>query len=486
MRKAIIIMTAALLVAACSGDKETKVNYKLYLDWPERQLPDFSTLGEPDITGIKNNLDLVGIDETLNHYAVLFETTLKVKTEEDYTFKITTDDGSKLYIDGELLIDNDGAHGPITKTATTRLTKGRHDLCLEYFDNDKGQSINFLYSTPTMAWRELNDHIMRDEDKASDRAGFVKPQIKETLKRYKEWKGTDETLVFPVVTDVHTAGRFSYKHISHAVKAAEAFGSDFMVNLGDIGLNAYPATESSEYARQIIRNTRERMDEYDGVWLYTPGNHDWDAGEGNFLTESELNETFQKPWQERAGADLHLIPGKTYGWYDVKGFRVIFLNSQGTGTQGGHYYLFDDAQVEWLQGLLDSTPERMPVIVLTHYMPHPLGRWTTTAPTEEALWSNSRLMGVLSGFAAKGTLVGLFTGDAHVNMYTREDGVNYFISQGYGWVVPDLMLPGTRHAFFDYKDSLCIDMIAVKPGKREVHTFRIGAGGKDYDSSFSY
>ena len=53
-------------------------------------------------------------------------------------------------------------------------------------------------------------------------------------------------------------------------------------------------------------------------------------------------------------------------------------------------------------------------------------------------------------------------------------------------MVPDLMLPTNHPAFFDYKNTLCIDVVAVKPAKREVHTFRIGAGGAEYDCVFSY
>ena len=488
-KKLIILLAALLVLTACSSfKKEPVVNYKLYLDWPERQLPDFSTLGEPDVTGVKNNLDLVDIDETLNHYAALFETRFKVKKEEEYTFKISSDDGTKFYIDGELLIDNDGAHGPITKVASKILTKGKHAFRLEYFDNDKGQSVNFLYCTPTIGWRELNNTLLDKERKLTDKDYFVKPQVKEAYGRFASWKGDDVTLVFPIVTDVHTCGRFTYKHIGHAVTAAGIFGADFMVNLGDIGLNAYPATENAAYASEIVAETRAQMDKYDGVWIYTPGNHDWDAGEGNFNSEEYLSETFQKPWQDKAGENLHLTPGKTYGWYDVpgKGVRVIFLNSQGTGTQSGSYYLFDEPQMQWLETLLDSTPVDMPVIVMAHYMPHPMGRWTNSNPSEETLSSNRRMMDILEAFAGKGTLVGLITGDAHVEMYTKENGVNYFISQGYGWGVPDLMLPGTTHAFFDYKTNLCIDVVAVKPAKREVHTFRIGAGGKEYDCVFSY
>ena len=481
LKKAFLAASLALLLAACATEKEPVVNYKLWLDWPERKLPDFSTLGEPDKVGVKNNFDLNDIDETLNHYALLLETTLKVKTEEEYTFKASTDDGSKLYIDGELLYDNDGAHGPITKIASKTLSKGKHDLRLEYFDCDKGQSINFLYKTPTIPWREINDKLYEKEDKATDKDDFVKPQIKEALARFNAWKGDDEVMSFPIVTDVHTAGRFTYKHIGHAAKVAKAFGCDFIENFGDIGLNAYPATENSAYAKEIVDNVQAQMLKYDGVWLYTPGNHDWDAGEGKYFTDNDLSGFFQKPWQEKAGENLHLTPGKTYGWYDVpgKGIRVIFLNSQGTGTQNGSYYLFDDEQMVWFQALLDSTPTDMPVLVTAHYMPHPQGRWTISPPTVEAVESNERIMGILSGFAAKGTLIGMVTGDSHFNMYDN-------VSQGYGWVVPDIMMPGTTHAFFDYTTNLCIDVLAVKPSKREVHTFRVGAGGEEYDCMFTY
>lgn len=487
LKKSILAAALALILASCGSEKEPVVNYKLYLDWPERQLPDFSTLGEPDIVGVKNNFDLVDIDETLNHYALLLETTLKVKNEEEYTFKVSTDDGSKFYVDGELQYDNDGAHGPITKIVTKTLTKGKHSLRMEYFDFDKGQSINFLYKTPTTEWRELNNTLLDKERKLTDKSGFVKPQIDEAYKRFAAWKGDDEVMLFPIVTDVHTCGRFTYKHIGHAVTAAKVFGADFIANLGDIGLNAYPATENKAYAKEIVDNTRAQMDKYDGIWLYTPGNHDWDAGEGDLFTDEDLNEFFQNPWKERAGDSYHLVPGKTYGWYDVPGknVRVVFLNSQGTGTVGS-YYIFDDAQMEWFQGLLDSTPADLPVLVMAHYMPHPIGRWTNVATKEDTKASNERIMAVLSDFAKRGTLIGMFCGDSHANAAVKEDGVNYYISQGYGWVVPDLMVPGTIHAFYDYKTNMCVDVVAVKTAKREVHTFRIGAGGEEYDSVFDY
>ena len=489
LRKSFIALVAAVVVASCTC--APKVEYKIWHDWPERYLPDFSTLGEPDIQGVKTNIDLMEIDDTRNHFAVLFETRLKVQKEEEYTFKVSSDDGTKLYVDGDMIIVNDGAHGPILKTAVKTLGKGTHDIRLEFFDYDKGQSLTFTYFTPTIPEREINDRLKQQQDRLTNRHGFVKPQVREAYQRFAAWKGDDVTLVYPILTDVHTAERFSYKHIGYARWAAKKFGADFMANLGDIGLNAYPATLDSREADKIVAHVREEMDRYDGMWIYAPGNQDWDAGEGRFNSEEFLSETFQKPWEKRAGGNLHLTPGKVYGYYDIpeKQFRIIFLNSEGSGTQGGFYYYFDDPQLEWLQGVLDATPAETNVIVMAHYMPHPMGRWTTSASKPDILRldQDEKLMDLLADYKAKGgRLVGMITGDSHNNDYAEYKGVNYFISQGYGWVVPDLMLPTNRHAFFDYTESLCIDVIAVKPEKREVHTFRIGAGGADFDYEFKY
>ena len=86
MRKLTTILAAALLLAACTSEKEVKVNYKLWFNWNERQLPtDFSALGEPDMQGTLRNFDLIGIPDTLDHVTAYFEGDLKVVTPEEYS-----------------------------------------------------------------------------------------------------------------------------------------------------------------------------------------------------------------------------------------------------------------------------------------------------------------------------------------------------------------------------------------------------------------
>ena len=95
------------------------------------QMPDFGAL-TPIYTFITANLDVPireytkgfptpGMQTVVENFAVRFRGVLAVDTPGLYTFWLLSDDGSKLYIDDTLVIDNDGIHG-ITRN------KGRKDL----------------------------------------------------------------------------------------------------------------------------------------------------------------------------------------------------------------------------------------------------------------------------------------------------------------------------------------------------------------------
>ncbi len=50
-----------------------------------------------------------------------------------YTFRLTSDDGAKIWIDDKLLIDNDGNHQTVAKEAPMELKAGSHTVTLDYF-----------------------------------------------------------------------------------------------------------------------------------------------------------------------------------------------------------------------------------------------------------------------------------------------------------------------------------------------------------------
>jgi glucose/arabinose dehydrogenase len=73
---------------------------------------------------------------------------LVVPTAGTYTFRLVSDDGSKLFIDDTLVIDHDGLHGADPKDGTAELTAGVHPLRVEHFERDGGQQLTLAWQPP--------------------------------------------------------------------------------------------------------------------------------------------------------------------------------------------------------------------------------------------------------------------------------------------------------------------------------------------------
>ncbi len=110
------------------------------------QLPDFETL-TPFHTWMVANIDVpatryeqgfpaLGVD-VLEDFGIRLRGQLKIETAGDYNFKIQSDDGAQLYINGELIVDHDGLHDFISKYGSATLAAGYHDLEIRYFQGPR-------------------------------------------------------------------------------------------------------------------------------------------------------------------------------------------------------------------------------------------------------------------------------------------------------------------------------------------------------------
>lgn len=59
-------------------------------------------------------------------------------TDGFYAFILSSDDGSTLSLDGEMVIDNDGGHSTVVKSRLLPLRKGYHKMQVKYFDHNGG------------------------------------------------------------------------------------------------------------------------------------------------------------------------------------------------------------------------------------------------------------------------------------------------------------------------------------------------------------
>jgi PA14 domain len=72
-------------------------------------------------------------------FAIRFEGDFLSEIDGVAEFALTSDDGAVLSIDGQKLIDNDGAHTTATVNGRRSLTRGAHHLRLDYFQGTRGQ-----------------------------------------------------------------------------------------------------------------------------------------------------------------------------------------------------------------------------------------------------------------------------------------------------------------------------------------------------------
>jgi len=83
-----------------------------------------------------------------DQFALRFTGMISIPKAGKYVFHLSSDDGSRMYLDGKLVIDNDGLHGMSEKNATVQLTAGTHPIVVTYFDNGGGDGLEVTWSGP--------------------------------------------------------------------------------------------------------------------------------------------------------------------------------------------------------------------------------------------------------------------------------------------------------------------------------------------------
>ncbi len=74
-------------------------------------------------------------------FGIVFTGYINVNENATFEFSLYSDDGSRLYIDDELIIDNDGEHARYEKSAGVALQAGLHKIKVTYFDNGPGSTL---------------------------------------------------------------------------------------------------------------------------------------------------------------------------------------------------------------------------------------------------------------------------------------------------------------------------------------------------------
>ena len=130
-------------------------------------------------------------------FQVRWTTTLNAEVSGTYNFRTYTDDGLRLYINDELVIDYWNDQGPTNRTGSIFLNEGTHECVMEYYENGGG-AVAGLYWTPPGQSESLV-HGDQDENIADD-AIFLTKLTDENGKINFLWDEYQEGDMFITVT----------------------------------------------------------------------------------------------------------------------------------------------------------------------------------------------------------------------------------------------------------------------------------------------
>lgn len=82
------------------------------------------------------------------NFVVRWSGMVKIATAGKYTFATESDDGSRLSIDGKVVVNNGGPHGMEKKSGEIELTAGDHAIVIEYFQGGGGGGCKAFWKAP--------------------------------------------------------------------------------------------------------------------------------------------------------------------------------------------------------------------------------------------------------------------------------------------------------------------------------------------------
>ena len=126
---------------------QSGISYNYYIGhWND--MPKFARLS-PVKSGVLDEISIMEKDTT-DHYAFDFKGFIDIPQSGVYTFYTTSDDGSQLFINDKLIVDNGGIHSMEEKQGIIALAKGAHKIRVTFFERDGSEGLVLALSGPGM------------------------------------------------------------------------------------------------------------------------------------------------------------------------------------------------------------------------------------------------------------------------------------------------------------------------------------------------
>ena len=118
------------------------------------------------------------MQSVVENFAIRFRAELEINTPGMYLFELYSDDGSQLYINGSLIVNNDGVHPAMSRQGRIKLGTGIHSIEIHYFQGPRHAiALQWFYQPPNGPKQIVPPHVIHHPGK---------PQMPDALKKLQQ------------------------------------------------------------------------------------------------------------------------------------------------------------------------------------------------------------------------------------------------------------------------------------------------------------
>ncbi len=179
---------------------EPGLSYRAYqIEFPFEKIPTLVPNQTPNVNKHIPNVDLKGDQFGLKeHFLVSITGWLKVEEGALYEFKMHVDDGARLFINGERIINFDGMHLGEQATGSMDLEPGLYPIRIDYFQNEGPSLLTLDWKlAEETEWKRITS---KNFETVADEVGVVAPGFKKVMDAIfpqRPGDGRPETSVHP-------------------------------------------------------------------------------------------------------------------------------------------------------------------------------------------------------------------------------------------------------------------------------------------------
>ena len=129
-----------------------------YYEGEWNRIPNYNGLS-PKKQGVAENFNLASKEDEEN-FSIDYQGFLNIDNDGVYRFYLSSDDGSKLMIGDQLVINHDGLHGAVEASGEIALGEGLHAIRISFFERTGGNMLRLEWSNKNFEKQIINKELL--------------------------------------------------------------------------------------------------------------------------------------------------------------------------------------------------------------------------------------------------------------------------------------------------------------------------------------